>query len=525
MKSYLKIENPGVAPSEAFTLLGASTKRGSVDSRTVGRFGTGNKQGINVCLRNGLSPIIFAGNLKMEFFTRPKIVDDGLRNSTFNLVCVKFAGKDTDGRNRSSTEDLGYVLEHGAEDWRSVDLALREFVSNAIDRAFAEGESEFFHRYCWNKSDDFIKEVQVSGTSAWNEAKAALNQYGKASKDYEKVSIEIVSENQVRAKSGTTRIFVPLDEGVFKFYNNLGKWFLHFSEPDLLNEVILPKRNRNTNESRKSAVIYRRGVRVREFMNSDTPSLFDYNLENLKLDESRQVDDWSVMYDAARSLADADEKSLVTLFDSFLSGSQYWEHTFTYGLNNNVMTSEQKQRWNNSFKKLMGEYGIACNKAHADVAIKKGYKTVVVPDSYVDLVVSADLPSHKNKFSELERNGIEVLDATEDALKVVDMIWDKFVSFNMTSNVSKPSVRCFRELLHGGATKLGFYSENVVYLNIDLCGKGDGFVLGLVTTAIEELAHHITKANDFTRDFQDFAFQFAGSLLMSGLNLKENNHG
>ena len=36
--------------------------------------------------------------------------------------------------NRSSTEDLGFVLDYGKQDWDEVALALREFVSNAIDR-------------------------------------------------------------------------------------------------------------------------------------------------------------------------------------------------------------------------------------------------------------------------------------------------------------------------------------------------------------------------------------------------------
>ena len=41
---------------------------------------------------------------------------------------VKFGGKDANGVQRSATEDLGFVLEYGAADWLSVDLALREFV-------------------------------------------------------------------------------------------------------------------------------------------------------------------------------------------------------------------------------------------------------------------------------------------------------------------------------------------------------------------------------------------------------------
>ena len=183
----------------------------------------------------------------MEFSTRPQTVSDGIASKDFGRVVVKFGGSDPiTGASKSSTEDLGFVLSYGDKDWTESSLALREFVSNAIDRS--------------------IREVG----------------------DWSAVKIEIVSESQVRAKAGYTRVFVPLTPEVLEFYNNLGKWFLHFSEPESLGKAILPKANRNLGD-RKAAVIYRRGVRVREFESSDTESLFDYNLDNLTIDESRKA--------------------------------------------------------------------------------------------------------------------------------------------------------------------------------------------------------------------------------------------
>lgn len=128
MTAYLMIQNPGVAFAQSFTLLGASTKRGNSNGATIGKFGTGNKHGIAVLLRNELNPVVFASNLKLEFSTRAEVVNDGLKDTTFNRVVVQYGGKDSEGKNRSSTEDLGFVLEHGSDDWLGVDLALREFV-------------------------------------------------------------------------------------------------------------------------------------------------------------------------------------------------------------------------------------------------------------------------------------------------------------------------------------------------------------------------------------------------------------
>jgi hypothetical protein len=174
---------------------------------------------------------------------------------------VKYGGTDPiTGASRSSTEDLGFVLDYGKQDWGEVELALREFVSNAIDRSIRE----------------------------WG--------------DWSGVKIEVVDEGQVRAKRNFTRVFIPMNAEVLEFFNSLGKWFLHFSEPEALNKAILPKRNRNLGE-RKAAVIYRRGVRVREFESSDQESLFDYNLNDLTIDESRKASDWDVKHACGKAKA------------------------------------------------------------------------------------------------------------------------------------------------------------------------------------------------------------------------------
>ncbi len=197
MPAYLKIENVGVCPPEGFTVLGVSLADTSTNEGVIGTFGSGSKHGVAVCLRNNLPPIVFAGTLKMEFSTRPQTVSDNQASKEFGRVVVKFGGTDqTTGTSRSRTEDLGFVLDYGKHDWQEVNLALREFVSNAIDRSIREKG------------------------------------------DWSGVKIEIVEESQVRAKKDHTRVFIPLSPDILEFYNNLGKWFLHFSEPESLSKAI-----------------------------------------------------------------------------------------------------------------------------------------------------------------------------------------------------------------------------------------------------------------------------------------------
>lgn len=505
MISYLKIENPGVAPEEAFTLLGASTKRNNGSSATIGKFGTGNKHGVAVLLRNNIVPIVFASNLKMEFGTRPQGVNDGMKNHNFNRVFVKFGGKDVRGASRSSTEDLGFVLEHGATDWHGIELAMREFVSNALDRAIEEGEFKFIETFLADKSEEFIQQAKNSWTTECQDVKTALGNYRKNATDYNDVTIEIVS--QVRAKAGSTRVFIPLTEDVFKFYNNIGKWFLHFSEPQHLNSTILPKKNRNLGE-KQSAVIYRRGVRVREITWTDTPSLYDYNLENLTLDESRNVDDWKCQVEAAHALASADVETIARLWQSFIDGRNVWEHSFSsYGLENGIQSEENRENWRKAFDLVAGDDAVISTAEGSEVATRKGYKVIIAPEAFVQAAEKRGIKTPSVVLSADEQEGREIYDATTDANSAVDFAWNLCVTHGMTNGKSRPQVKTFRKIMSAGSQCLGFYNKNIVYINQDIAGNTglDWHELSqqLLATALEEVIHHVTGAADFSRDLQD----------------------
>lgn len=530
MAGYLKIENPGVAPSESFTLLGASTKRGSDNSKTIGKFGSGNKHGIAVCLRNSLAPVVFAGNLKMEFATRPQVVDDGIRKSNFNRVVVKFGGKDEDGKSRTSTEDLGYVLEYGSADWNSVSLALREFVSNAIDRAIEQGEHDFAAQWVKDNPGKWVDGTFPDPMDR-DEFATALKKYRETATDYKNVTVSVVEENQVRAKSGTTRVFVPLTADVLEFYNNLGKWFLHFSEPESLHKTILPKRNRNLGD-RKAAVIYRRGVRVREFESSDVPSLFDYNLENLELDEARKVDDWRVRNSAGQAMIDGGADVLAAVLQSFSNNKKVWEHEFdNYALEPSWRDTPEKLAaretvWKDTFDKVFGLDSVIATADGGETAARKGYKVVNAPAAFVSAAGKYGVRTPEKVLTQDDRDGREVLDATPDATAAVDWVWSVVEGHGMTNGKAKPPVKCFRQIMQGGAQTLGFYRNGVVYFNTDIAGygtlEGGLSVLSqqLLTTALEELAHYVTEAGDNSRDFQDYVLNLAVKIAKSNLAIK-----
>lgn len=483
MPAYLKIENVGICPQEGFTVLGVSLADTSTHEGVIGTFGSGSKHAVAVCLRNQLAPIVFAGTLKMEFSTRPQIVEDGQASKEFGRVVVKFGGTDPmTGASRSSTEDLGFVLDYGRHDWGEIDLALREFVSNAIDRSIREKG------------------------------------------DWSGVKIEIVDDAQVRAKRDHTRVFVPMNADVLAFYNNLGRWFLHFSEPASLSKAILPKNNRNLGD-RKAAVIYRRGVRVREFESSDQESLFDYNLNDLTIDESRKASDWDVKHHCGKALANADKNILAMLFDRLMhSDNGVWEFCFdTYSLQPTYRDSAEdelrkRKNWQEAFALVAGEDAVLSGDATADQLERKGYKPVKAPESLIHAAEQYGVQTPARVLSADDLSGRIVTDATPDAQAAVDVIWEWLDEVGLTQGKVKPPVRCFSSILDGGAMLNGFYRDGKVFINSDLAGSGsvdagrNALSDRLVKVALEEVAHYVTGATDNSRDFQDYLLDLAVKL-------------
>lgn len=477
MSTYLKIENPGVVDKSSVTLLGASTKKYSGDSRTIGLFGSGSSLSVATLLRHDIQPIFFADSLKMEFKTRTVEVN----GHPFERVVCKYGGKDATGKSRSATEDLGYVLEYGSNDWTSVDLALREFVSNALDAVIEQD------------------------------------------RPYTDVVVEVANAGQVRAKAGTTRVFVPLTADVLSFLSNLDKWFLHFKEPHLLSEKILPKAGRNL-EGRKSAVIYRRGVRVREFESSDTPSLFDYNLEDLQLDEARKVDDWRVKAEAAKAFRHAKREHLTAFFQSFVEGSLRWEHSFdSYGLEPGyseygATVDARKKLWSETFRETCGDNAILSVKNGGEVAARKGYKVIVAPEGITTACKAYGVKTPEVVLSQDDREGRTILEATPDAKAAVDWAWELIQAAGLTNGKEKPSVKSFVKTMDGEVITMGFYREGVVYINkdlgVDASAYGGVAALNdqLLSTSLEECVHHASQSADYSRDLQNFLFDLVVKL-------------
>ena len=477
MSMYLKIENPGVCPIEGFVLSGATSKRLHNNPFTIGQFGSGNKHAVNVLLRSSLYPVVFCSNHKLEFGVRAGRMKALEGDTSYNRVVVKHGGVDENGTHVSYTEELSHTEEYGAIDWSNIGMALREFVSNAIDATIVVNEASVNqHKYPWDG-----------------------------------VKIEIVSEEKVRAKKNYTRVFIPVNEDVIRFFANLGKWFLHFSEPDNICQEVLPKNNRNLGE-KQTAVIYRRGVYVREIQTYASESLFDYNINDLSMDECRNVDDYRCHSAAANTLKKADARLVFAFLQSFGSDKSYWEHTFShYDLQPNWLDSAAEKEkyqhtWQHAMKMLGDSVVLSTKEGPQHTLTQKGYKVLVVPEAIMLTGVAMDIATPVKILSVDEINGLEISEPTQDAILALDWVWDLITKAHMTDGKSKPDIKCFRKVMDGGIVTQGFARDGKVYVNLD---TAYGSSVALRQVILEECAHILTGSADETRDLQDWAFKLA----------------
>ncbi len=109
---YLKISNQTEIDENAFTLLGACTKRD--DSNKIGYFGSGLKYAIAVLLRENIEFKVFSGEKEIVIGLESQL----FREQAFNVITVN-------GKKTSLTTSMGV-------DWK-IWQAIREIFCNALD--------------------------------------------------------------------------------------------------------------------------------------------------------------------------------------------------------------------------------------------------------------------------------------------------------------------------------------------------------------------------------------------------------
>lgn len=461
-ENYLLIENNGVAPIEGYTVLGLSTTRDDDTPGTIGQFGSGSKHAINVCLRNNLKVWVYCGKTRLEFGTEYEEVNDGLTTKEVWYVVYRKGNNDW--------KRTGWVLDFGVLDWCDTGMALRELISNAIDRTLRE-----------------------PGGFAENH-----------------LGIKTVTEKERRAKDGTTRVYVELNEDVREYFGKLGKHFLHFSDnPKTAKPGVYSKSGRCPTGG-EGAAIYREGVYVRTL---EGTSLYDYNFstDELKIDECRNSSDYHVKAAIARKLGNADAATLASIFRAGMRGEQTIEteldQDYVFGHYGSTPTETQKETWTRAWDAAAGSDTVLCDDEFSrQYVAKKGHKPRIIPNKWARSLKKIGVKKADDILNADEKAGRTILDATPDAQAAIDWAWELFEVTELVGGKEKPPVHCFQEITKAGASNSGFYKDGECFIHIDIANDGQN--KELKKTALEEVAHYITGATDNSVDFQNFFIDF-----------------
>jgi hypothetical protein len=224
--------------------------------------------------------------------------------------------------------------------------------------------------------------------------------------------------------------------------------------------------------------------------------MFDYNINDLTIDECRNCDDWSVKYSATKALAATKDKNVVNAYMYAIAEENqkdYWE----FGFDDCYMDVDDKELWQESYKTIYGDAILTDEKSKERVK-KKGYNTLTVRDSLFKVLSKAGIKSFKDVLSQNEAEGLTEVEVPPNFISQFNSIWSFLERSHLTNNKPQCEIGCFAGLVRESSTIMGFYQEGKIYLKNTL-GGGE-----LFKTIVEEIGHYITLSTDFSRDMQEF---------------------
>lgn len=407
--TYLMIQSRGVAPVEAFTLLGASASRGRAEA--IGQFGTGNKEAVTTLLRNGLHCRVYCGLDSLDFGT----------------VTSEFDGEECElvvcSQNNKASKALGWTLDWGALDWKATEMALREFISNAIDSSNRVGDYR-------SEMDDGNFTVGLADTP--------------------------------RAKAGHTRVFVEANDDVLKYVEHIGEHFLHFSG-NAIEKSMLPKTDKS------GSAIYRMGVYI---CTLDGEAVYNYNFDadEIKIDECRNSNEYTIRAAIARRVRKASAEELAPIMKAIGERRPVMEaklDPYYMCPSWDTPNKAEKDAWQTAWKVVYGE-AILTEPQSRDIEYvqAKGLRTQSVDSvGWRETLEKFGIKSPNDVLTVAETKGCSITGASTSLYKTVEQVWRKLNFYGIDSKSPFPKVGGFN-----GPKEVpdSFVNEGCLYVREDL---------------------------------------------------------
>ena len=277
--------------------------------------------------------------------------------TAYNRVVVKHGGTDEDGTSVTYTEELSQTDEYGVLDWNHLGMAFREFVIEC-------------HRRRHRRQPAGQRDRQMA--VGWREGRVGAGREGAGQAWVDPCL------RTGRQRGGHPVLRQPGQ--VVPAFQRAGSDHQHHPHEEVPQSGPQLPYGRHLSSWRAGAGD--RPVLIRE-------SLFDYNLNDLRVDESRNVDDYQCRNAATKAMAKASPEVLATWMRSFRSGTPYWEHQFGgYELKPQWGESAEdiaarKANWNKALELVGDTVVLATKDGPVQTLSPQGLRPLEVPETVV----------------------------------------------------------------------------------------------------------------------------------------------
>lgn len=412
----------------------------------IGRFGTGLKESIALLARLGLQPIIFSGKLRMDFKVE---LQDGQEE-----ICFKLSQEQ--GRFAADVwHGLGIHPNLGKHDWDDPWMIFREVICNALDEG---GTNDLFHDVIYHEPEGI---------------------------------------------AGATRFYIPATEAIVEAYNTIEDKLLPLGKFEVAAKIDYTGRIIKNRKAAKLQVFHR-GVWIQEHKCN---SLFDYEIDDLELNESRSADWYTVNYEVARLVANYTQDQAQTLLQEVIRDKNEDLYELDVLQSASYQSVLNKEAWCDAFTTLFGDKAVLTDNGQFiyEKLRAVGKEPVVVTHSGLTaLLKKAKVPTPDKVLSREQRKWQDLNDAPKDTQEVFDRVWARLHFAGLTYGVEKPTLGLFTEHPGQSSITFGVYSDGKVYINSSIIGSDKER-----QACLEECAHHISECGDETREFQTFLLEIA----------------
>lgn len=324
------------------------------------------------------------------------------------------------------------------------------------------------------------------GAIDWTKIGYAVREFVSNAKDQGGCEISVVSRIEETSPNSTS-VYIEYTDEVKTYHENLDKYFVEF-EPRTVKDNHL-----------RSFKVYRKGVLVCE--SEDQKALFSYNIDDLKVDESRNAQMYQVMYNSAMMLRYMDSEQAKKFVTALVNNTECIEVRKFDPAYIAMMTTNSKIKM--AWKELFGDAKVVSDMLAAYVSKKTN--AVTVTDTALKILVNAGVELAEINGGKIGvENGYMPIEVTTDCKRVFNKVWNKIVKLGLHNGKEKPQLAMFCKPMDCGTVVGGYYENGTVYIDRNHINN---------KVMVEEIGHYVTDAADCTRDFQDWAFNVAGALL------------